>query len=72
MKEFIDDHTSMGSPNFPDFMLRELASEYTNNKIQASLEDGSFNKKYESAWQKLVKFMPDNANFSDLVKPQSP
>ena len=68
MKEYIDKHTSLGSPNFPDFMLKEQANIYTDNIVQSSLEDGTFNQRYESAWEELVEVMPEHANFMTLVK----
>ena len=68
MKEYIDKHTSLGSPNFPEFMLKEQANKYMDEVVRSSLEDGTFNQRYELAWEEFVEVMPEHVNLMMLGK----
>ena len=61
MKDYMD-KANEGYVKIPDFMLEDMADQYSNQIIQQSLKMGTFNNWYNEAWNRIAPTIPEHLN----------
>ena len=59
MKKYIDKVNENGA-KIPDFMLEDLADQYSNKVMQQALAIGTFDDLYKEAWASVVLDIPEH------------
>ena len=61
MKNYMDKVNENGA-KIPDFMLEDLADQYSNKVMQQSLQVGTFDNLYKEAWASIVLDIPEHVS----------
>jgi hypothetical protein len=59
MKEYID-RERQGSVKLPTSAIQDMADQYSNEIIQKTLQDVTFEDLYNNAWNKIKYTMPEH------------
>ena len=59
MNKYINDEKAKGGITLPDPILMEQAEKISEQVVQESLRDGTFNQLYETAWKDISDRMPE-------------
>ena len=60
MNDIINTEKAKGGIQLPDFILIEEADKASNRIVQKALQDGTFTKLYENAWNNISSSIPEH------------
>ena len=59
-REYMQENYTESEVNLPEPILLEFADTYSNDIIQKSLVDGTFDSLYDTAWNSIKETMPEH------------